>query len=153
MTPDEEYPIFIDHVNRLTDRRQTVTITYLSVNAALVGAVAFLFKDGYLPNWSQQISALVLFAAGIVACDLWRRLLWQYRNQIEWWYRQIHILEDDMETSSKLVQREYNNLYTERKGQPRHGPSLYEIRLTWVFTGIYASFGVAMLVLLAANMR
>jgi len=56
MTRESEYTTFLDLVNRLSERRQTVTATYLSVNAALIGAVAFLFQDGSLPDGSALIT-------------------------------------------------------------------------------------------------
>lgn len=85
MQKEAEYTLFLELVHKLGERRQTMTSTYLSVNTAIIGAAAFLFKDGALPGWQQQAAALSLFAAGIVACDLWRRLLLQYKTLLRWW--------------------------------------------------------------------
>jgi hypothetical protein len=47
-----------------------VTTIYISVNTALTGVVAFLFKDWQLNSLGQQISVAVLISSGIVACSL-----------------------------------------------------------------------------------
>ncbi len=147
MTPDDEYQLYLEQVNKLAERRQNVTSTYLTVNTAIVGAVAFLFKDGYIPGWSQQVTVLVLFVAGIVVCDLWRRLIKQYSQLLSWWFKQLHLLEDKMVESSKLIKREYEALYKKKKGRPPIGLTRYETGLTWVFTGMYVVFGLAIVVM------
>jgi hypothetical protein len=140
MTLDDEYKLFLKQTNELTSRRQSVTTAYLSVNAAIVGALAFLFKDGYMPDWPQQASALVLFLAGVVACDLWRRLILQYSTLLKWWYRHLRGLEDRLPKSSSLISKEYQDLYVEQTGKVRVGLTRYEIGLTWLFTGVYVVF-------------
>ena len=117
MTRESECVTFLDLVNHLSERRQTVTATYLSVNAALIGAVAFLFQDGSLPDWQQQVAVLVLFGAGIVACDLWRRILNQYNDLLGWWYEQLHLLEEQLPDSSALITKEYKALYAPQPGR------------------------------------
>ena len=146
MQKEAEYTLFLELVSKLAERRQAMTSTYLSVNAAIIGAVAFLFKDGALPGWRQQVAVLVLFLAGIVACDLWRRLLNQYKTLLGWWYKRLHFLEDAMSECSGLIKQEYDNLYATKKGRPRLGLSRYEIRLTWLFTAVYSIFGLALVI-------
>ena len=115
MTRETEYTTFLDLVNHLSERRQTVTATYLSVNAALIGALAFLLQDGKLPAWQQQVAVLVLLGAGIVACDLWRRILKQYNTLLDWWYGQLHELEKELPDSSALITKEYEALYAQAR--------------------------------------
>lgn len=146
MQKEAEYTLFLELVSKLAERRQAMTSTYLSVNAAIIGAVAFLFKDAELPGWQQQVAVLILFGAGIVACDLWRRLLNQYKTLLGWWYKRLHFLEDAMPECSSLIKQEYDNLYATKKGRPRLGLSRYEIRLTWLFTTLYVAFALAIVV-------
>jgi hypothetical protein len=40
MTPEHEYPLFLGQAGKLADRRQAVTSTYLTVNAAIFGVIA-----------------------------------------------------------------------------------------------------------------
>ena len=146
VTFDEEYRLFLEQVNKLAERRQSVTSTYLTVNAAIIGAVAFLFQDGYVSGWTQQGAVLVLFVAGIAACDIWRRLIAQHSTLLKWWFERLHDLEDAMEKSSKLIKQEYEALYAKKKGRAPIGLTRHETRLTWVFTVVYVVFGLAIVV-------
>ena len=146
MTQIEEYKLFLDHVYKLAERRQLVTTTYISVNAALTGAVAFLFKDGHLIGLASQVSALTLLFSGIVVCALWRRLITHYSSLLDWWYAQLRTLEDIMPSSSKLITKEYHELFVNKKGKGPIGITRYETSLTWLFTILYLAFGLTVLV-------
>lgn len=146
MQKEAEYALFLELVSKLTERRQATTTTYLSVNAAIIGTVAFLFKDGVLPGWQQQAAVLALFGAGIVACDLWRRLLSQYKTLLGWWYERLRLLERVIPECSGLIKQEYDELYTIRKGRSCLGQTRYETRLTWLFAAVYSLFALAIVV-------
>ncbi len=148
MKKETEYKLFLDQVNKLIERRQTVTATYLSVNAAIVGAVAFIFKDIDTLEGGEQVSALVLLVSGLVACDLWRRLINQYSALLKWWYEQLRALEDAMPESSKLLTKEYDDLYGGKSGKAPIGLTRYEVRLTRLLTVVYVAFGFVILVAL-----
>lgn len=148
MTSDDEYKLFLNHVVGLTERRQTVTTTYLSVNAAITAAVAFLFKDGQLSGWVEQVSTMALLAAGIYASDLWRRLIRQHSTLIGWWYEQLRALEGSMGQGSKSLTNEYDKWHSEEQGKTAIGLTRYETGLTWLFTTLYLSFFVGTLIAL-----
>jgi hypothetical protein len=149
MTNEDEYELFFNHINSLMERRKSVTATYLSVNAAITGALAFLFKDGQLQDWTQQISVLVLLAAGIAACILWRMLIHHYSTTIGWWYRQLRHLESVMSGSSKMITEEYAQL---NKGSLPTRVSTYEVRLVWLFAVVYSLFIVGILYALISRL-
>ena len=146
MTHTDEYELFLGYVYKLAERRQTTTATYLSVNAALTGALAFLFKDGHLSGLTSLISALIFLFSGVVACGLWRRLITHYSSLLDWWYAQLRTLEDIMPSSSKLITKEYHELFVNKKGKGPIGITRYETSLTWLFTILYLAFGLTVLV-------
>lgn len=149
-----DYELFLGQVNNLNTRRQMVTTTYLSVNAALTGAMAFLFKDGQLSGFVPLISVLTLLFSGIVACSLWRRLIAQHSALLNWWYTQLRLLEQDMPESRKLITKEHQELY--QKGKEKKnvvGLTRYEAQLTWLFTLIYSVFGLAILITLLFHLH
>jgi hypothetical protein len=146
--PADEFRLALDQIDKLTQRRQSITTTYLSVNAALTGAIAFLFKDGSLPGITSQVSVLALLFSGVVACGLWRRLIMHYSTLTDWWYEQIRSLENKLTESSKLITKEYQDLYFKAKGRKKMRITPYETALTWLFTAIYLIFGLAILVML-----
>lgn len=47
MNPDQEYSLFIDQTTTLADRRQAVTSTYLSANAAICRVIAFVMNADF----------------------------------------------------------------------------------------------------------
>jgi hypothetical protein len=147
VNPTDEYRLALDQSNKLADRRQTITATYLSVNAAITGAVAFLFKDGRLPDISSQVTVLALLLSGVVACGLWRRIIKHYSTQMGWWFEQIRSMESQLpDGSNKLFTKEYQELYFKQSGKKDSRITPYEINLTWLFTTIYVVFGMAILV-------
>lgn len=142
-----KYELYLTHINSLTNRRQNVTSVYLSVNVIVLGATAFMIRDSQLDDWTTRISTIGLVAAGIAACDLWRRLIIQYRALLSWWYAQLRAMEEQSETPEHLLIKEYQELY-EGNSKIGHniGISRYEIRLTWLFFIIYVLFGVIFIV-------
>lgn len=149
---EDEYELFLNHVNGLIERRKSVTTTYLSVNAAISAAIAFLFKDDPLQGWAQQISILVLLTTGLIACTLWRRLIGQYTTMIGWWYGRLRALENSIPDSSKSVTQEYCELYLNGDKKVARGLSTYEVRLVWLFTFVYSVFGAGTAIVLVSNL-
>lgn len=45
MQLQDKYKLFLGHANDLTERRQKITATYLSVNAAIISIATFILKD------------------------------------------------------------------------------------------------------------
>lgn len=148
MQSSEEYKIFLDHVAGLTNSRQSVTTTYLSVNTAITAALAFLYRDGDLAGLADQVSALALLVAGFVASSLWRTLIGQYSDLIGWWYEQLRLLEGAMPEGSALISKEYDRWYVGEPGNGTVGLTRYESGLTWLFTMVYLLSCLAILITL-----
>lgn len=151
MDKQDEYRLFLDYVVKMTERRGTITTTYLSVNAAIAGALGLIFRDIQPHVWGQQLAGLVLLLAGIIACNLWRRLINQYSILMKWWYEKLRILEPSMPNSSQLLVKEFKELYQASSGKPSIGLTHYETQLTWLFTALYILFGIAIAIVLIAN--
>lgn len=62
MIPAHEYRFALDQANKLADRRQAIRATYLSVNAALTGVIAFFFKDGRFTTLYRVFGVAILVA-------------------------------------------------------------------------------------------
>ncbi len=146
-----EYKLFLEYVIKMTERRGSVTSTYLSVNAAIAGAIALIFKDIEVELWGQQLAGFALLLAGVVACILWRILIRQYSTLLGWWYEKLRILETEIPDSAQLLSKEYADLYKIGPKKTTIGLTRYETRLTWLFTIIYGAFGLVILVLFIAS--
>lgn len=140
----EEYRLLLERVDKLVDRRQAATSTYLTVNTAIVGAICLIILNtpDSLRDWQQQIAVLLLLVVGVVACDLWRRLILQYKTLIGWWFEQLREMEGALPESSKLLTREYEELYLQQQGHVRVGLTRHETGLTWLFVVLYLAFGI-----------
>ncbi len=104
-------------------------------------------KDAQMMAWGKYLAMLFLLIAGIVICGLWRRLIQRYAKLLKWWFEQLRELEKKLPESSMLLNAEYNALY--EKGHI--GIGRYENILTWVFTIMFAVFGLVTFVLLLSS--
>jgi hypothetical protein len=111
MKPENELQMLIDYIGKLTDRRQNVTNIHLSVNTVIIGAISFWVKDSITLQIWQKFGIITLILAGIITCDLWRRLLAQYKTLLGWWYEKLRNVEEAIPESSQLFTKEYLELY------------------------------------------
>ncbi len=159
VTPIEQFRLCWDHVNDLMSRRQKVTATYLTVNSAVIGALAYMLKGAHPLTLGQQIAMVLLMVAGMVACGLWRRLVVRYSAFLDWWYGELRELEQAHPELGGIINREYAAFY--ERGQksaitqkhPRLYLTSYETRLSWLFTGTYIVFSAILLGLIALELR
>lgn len=149
-----EYQLAWEQVNKLIQRRQTVSTIYLSVNTAIIGVIAFLVKDTGLKEIGILLSTFVLLIAGLGACVLWRKLILQYSFLLGWWYAQLRKLEDALPHCSRLINREYEELYQIKDGDMRVRTRLtqYEVYLTLFFIGTYFCFASSIVFVLVKTL-
>lgn len=151
MDKREEYQLFLEYTVKMIERRETITTTYLSVNAAIVGIIALMSKDIHLELWGQQLAVLALLLAGIVSCSLWRKLIIQYSTLLGWWYEKLRDFEKDIPNSSKLLTREYHDLHQASPKKKPIGLTGYETGLSWLFTILYGLFSAVLVILFIHN--
>jgi hypothetical protein len=140
----EEYSLALAHTEKLLDRRQSITSFYLSVNAAIATVIGLLVKDAQHQQELLPVAILLLLAAGLGACWIWRSLIKQYKRLLDWWYARLRELEAGLPDSARLVTREYQELYapaTSGKSVTRIGMTQRELALNWIFIGLYLVFG------------
>jgi hypothetical protein len=70
----EQYKLYVEMADRISQRRGAANTFFLSINTALIGALGAFFKDVPRPG-------LLAFAfAAIVLCVVWYALIQSYRN-------------------------------------------------------------------------
>lgn len=141
-----EQVVVLEQINRLIERRQSVTSTYLSVNTAIIGALAFLFSNGTLSGFQQRLSVIILLLSGVVVCDLWRRLIVQHTTLLGWWYEELRKHEQAAPPERRLFTREYETLYIGKEARSRIGMTRHEIALTQVFMAVNLLFAIGIVV-------
>lgn len=144
----EEYKLFIEDTARLSERRQTVTNTYITVNGAIMGLITFFVKDARLTNWWLVIAMLPLIMAGVAVCYFWHRLLATYRTLLDFRFEQL----EDMERSEALrgchgiYNLEAERFYRKAPPERQIGFSHIEMRLPLLFIALYLLMGAGLVV-------
>lgn len=135
----EEYTLFVDHTQRLSERRQNATQTFLTINTGIFTILAFLFKDAGIQTQQVALASLPLFTAGLVVCWLWHRIITQYKALIAWRYTQLREMERQLPDSYRMFTREWDDLYRPRDGTSRFDFSGLEQQLPRVFGALFIS--------------
>ncbi len=87
----KQYKLYLDYLDRLSDRRQTANTFFLTLNTGLCAALAFLSsKDA-----AEEIRRLyfVIPLAGIVLSVFWQRLVSSYRQLSTAKFEVVHQME------------------------------------------------------------
>jgi hypothetical protein len=142
----EEYRLFSEHVQRLSERRQAASQTYLTVNTAIVGVLAFLAKDAGFRGWGLVGVSVPLFVVGILACVVWYRIIVQFKAIIGWHYEQLRAMEADLDESARVYTKEWERFFKPTGGRERFGFSRLEAWLPGLLVALYAIYAVVMVV-------
>ncbi len=103
--PFDEYKFFAENTHRLSERRQSATTTYLTVNTAVLAVVALLIKESGLPGRDIVVSSIPLFLVGMVACLAWFLIIRQHKSLIRWRYEQLRAMEGKIAGSYALYSK------------------------------------------------
>ena len=129
----EQYKLYLEMTDRISQRRQTANTFLLTVNTALVALLGIAFPNtlGLLGTVWYTIVGL----AGIVLCYTWRRLIRSYGDLNTAKFKVVHEIEQALPI--RPCDAEWKAV-----GEGRN-PKLYlpfthvEPRIPWLFTGLY----------------
>src|SRR5215211_6511634 len=155
----DEYKLWVEDTSRFTERRTRLPSTYVTINSAILGAIAFLLKETkFVIGWEAAV-IMPLLLAGIIACLAWRqRILW-YRILVNLRIHRLRAMEElpEMEDRLKMYHAE-DDLYP-RTGQGERyrvaGLGLIsdsEELLPWVLLIVYVCSLIAILANLLARL-
>lgn len=142
----EEYKLFSELVQRLSERRQTASQTYLAVNTAAFGVLAFLAKDAGFHGWGLVGVSVPLFLVGIIACVIWHKIVTHFREIIGWHYEQLRAMEEGLPGSARIYCKEWERFYRAQTGRKGFSFSLLESWLPRLFVSLYAIYALGMVV-------
>jgi hypothetical protein len=130
----EQYKLYVEMADKISERRQSANSFFLTVNTAIVGLTTYFAFCGI------SCKSLILFSpisiAGLVICFTWYRLIRSYKDLNTAKFKVIHEIEQ------KLPFAPYD-LEWEKVGRGKN-PELYlpfthiEICVPWVFFSIHA---------------
>ena len=144
MAKFNEYKLFSERTGKLSERRQTASQTYLTVNTAILGVLALLVKDAGFRGWGLVLASVPLFLVGVVACCVWHKIIGDFKQIIGWHYGQLRDMEQDMPESGELYSKEWEQFFKPRQGTERYGFSRLEAWLPRLLLGLYVLYGVGM---------
>ncbi len=143
----EEYKLLNERAQRLSERRQTTTQTYLTINTAIFGAVAFIVKDSGLSGWSLVLVALPLFIVGVTACFIWLGIMKKMEVFLDWQYDRLREMESEIEGSFKILTKENEFFYEPKKGgKKRFSFTLQEAWLPRLLIVLFILYAAAMII-------
>lgn len=146
----EEYSLFVEDTARFSERRQTVTNIYITVNGAIAGLITFLIKDSGLTNWWLVIAIWPLILFGIVVCNYWQQLIRKYKKLVGLRLKVLREMEVKLPSSVQMYHRE-DELYPRGpldNAIPDSGLNFsdLEYRLPQLFIGLYIVLGLCLAV-------
>ena len=153
----EEYKLFVEDTARFSERRQTISNVYVTVNSLLLAAIGLLIKDvGARGAWTLLLP-LPLIAAGIAVSLWWAQLIRKYKLLVGLRIDTLRQMEElpEMAGAVKMYHVE-DQLYprgAEGKMIPGKGLNFsdIEVRLPWLFLVLYSLFGIGLLIALAVR--
>jgi hypothetical protein len=136
----EEYRLIVDNTQKMSERRQSATRTYLSVNTAIFVVLGFLVKDGGFNGWHLVLASSPLFISGFIASFTWLGIIKRFQEFIKWRYEQILELEKTLTGCYQLFTKEKKYLF----GDEKFCFSKLEALLPIIFMALYGIYGIGL---------
>ena len=144
----EEYRFFAESTQYLSDKRQAAAQTYLTVNTSIFAVMAFIIKDAGLREWALVGVSAPLFLTGIIVSYIWRRIILNYKELINFRFEQLKAIEKDQQDNG------WHHFYLKEdlfygaarpKKWKNFGFSQYEKNLPVLFMVLHLLYALALL--------
>ena len=134
----EQYKLYIQSAEKISDRRQNANNYFITINTALISFLGLSFQIKLLENlgWIKSLLAIL----GIIICIIFWFLLRSYRQLNSGKFKVIHEIEKNLPLA--LYDYEWKIL-GEGKNKKLYYPfSHIELLIPWVFGFIYLILGI-----------
>jgi hypothetical protein len=129
----DQYKLYVESSLDVTRRRISANTYFLTINTflfAALGAASAAGLDSLQVGWTFFVSI-----AGMILCYYWFRLIQSYRGLNRAKFKIIHQLEDKM--PAKIFTDEWIELGEGKDSSRYHPVTSLEMRIPWVFAGLY----------------
>jgi len=147
MNKFEEYKLFVEDTAKFTERRQQISITYVTVNSIILSAMAlFLGQTTEIDAIWPSAIVLVVFSVGIFVCVLWKQIIYKYKVLVNFRINELREIEKhpDMQGCHKMYHAEDKLYPRNANDEPIKGKALNisdkEKWLPCVFMFVYIAF-------------
>lgn len=140
----EQYKLFIDSVEKTSDRRQQANNYFITINTALISFIGLSFQINLVENlpWLKILFAVL----GIIICFIFYFLIRSYKQLNAGKFAVIHEIEKNLPLA--LYKYEWQVL-GEGKDHSKYYPfSHVEVLIPWIFGILYFILGISFVVLL-----
>ena len=127
----EQYKIYIESADKISDRRQKNNDFFLAINTALIAFLGYSVKEKMI-----DLSTIIIVASiSIAICYSWYRLIRSYKDINTGKYKVVHKIEKELPVS--LYGIEWQEL-GEGKDKNIYLPFTHiEIKIPWIFILFY----------------
>jgi hypothetical protein len=136
----EQYKLYVELMDKVSERRHNVNTFFLSLNSILVTGLTVFLSQTSGPK-AHHIWILIAVAAGIACCVTWRRLLKSYGRLNQGKFQVIHLLENRL--PARLFDVEWDIL---KQGELYRPFTRTEVTVPLVFIGMYILIAIFVLV-------
>jgi hypothetical protein len=129
----EQYKIYVNSAEKISDRRQKANEFFLTLNSVLVALLGFVTTKANNVN----INYLLIFSSisGITICYLWYRIIFSYKGLNSGKFNVIHAIEKRLPLA--LYDTEWEVL-DRGKNRKKYWPFTHiELFVPWIFIIIY----------------
>jgi len=140
----EQYKLFIDSVEKTSDRRQQANNYFITINTALISFIGLSFQINLFESlpWLKILFAIL----GIIICFIFYFLIRSYKQLNTGKFTVIHEIEKHLPLA--LYKYEWQVL-GEGKEKSKYYPfSHVELLIPWIFGILYLVLGIFFAVLL-----
>lgn len=134
----EQYKLYIESVEKTSDRRQHANNYFITINTALISLIGLSFQFKIFENlsWIKSVLALV----GIVICIVFWYLIRSYKQLNTGKFTVVHEIEKHLPLA--LYKYEWEVLGEGKDNKKYYPFSHIELLIPWVFGVIYALLGL-----------
>ncbi|MBU0974191.1 hypothetical protein KKD03_00625 [Patescibacteria group bacterium] len=133
----EQYKIYIESAEKISDRRQNANNYFITINTALITLLGLSFQIDFFGKlfWGRTLLAVV----GIIICVIFWFLLRSYKQLNSGKFKVIHAIEKELPLA--LYDYEWKILGKGKDNKKYYPFSHIELLIPWVFGIIYALLG------------
>ncbi len=130
----EQYKLYIDSVEKISDRRQNANNYFISINTALISLIGLSMQYRILEefSWVKAMVAVV----GILICVIFWFLIRSYKQLNTGKFKVLHGIENQLPLA--LYKHEWHILGEGKKNNIYYPFSHIELLIPWAFGTIYA---------------
>jgi len=134
----EQYKLYVESVEKTSDRRQHANNYFITINTALISLIGLSFQIKIFENlsWMKSVLALV----GIIICIVFWYLIRSYKQLNTGKFAVIHEVEKYLPLA--LYKYEWEILGEGKDNKKYYPFSHIELLIPWVFGIIYALLGL-----------